>query len=169
MLALFRTTDPFSQVVSNEHFHHLGNLLLTFVMFWTYVSFSQFLIIWSGDLPHEITWYLHRSRGSWLWLVSALALFHFFIPFYLLLFRVVKRSVRRLAAIAGVVLLMHLLNVFWLVVPSFHPGRIHVSWLDFIAPVTVGALWVAVFVSRLRRSPLLPKHDVRFDYAYESS
>ncbi len=165
LLNWFRATKPISEIVSLTHFHHLGNLLLTFVMFWTYISFSQFLIIWSGNLPHEIAWYLHRSRGGWLWVVIALALFHFFIPFYLLLFRIAKRSPRMLATIAGLLFVMHLLNVYWLVTPSFFPGRIHFSWLDFAAPLGVGGIWLAVFISRLKEGPLVPLNDPRFDYS----
>jgi len=166
VLASFRAHTPFANVLQPFHFHHLGNLLLTFVMFWTYIAFSQLLIIWSGNLPHEISWYLHRSTGSWIWIVAALALFHFFLPFFLLLFRTVKRNADLLAWIAGAVLVMHLINVFWLIVPSFYPRGIHISWLDFAAPLGIGGLWVALFLFRLKQSPLLPQNDPRFTYLH---
>src|SRR5439155_17033469 len=101
VLSCFRKATPLVEILSVTHYHHLGNLLLTFVMFWTYVAFSQFLIIWSGNLPHEIAWYLHRSHGTWLWIVLALVLFHFFLPFYVLLFRGTKTSVRMVTTVAG--------------------------------------------------------------------
>ena len=135
-------------------------------MFWTYVAFSQFLIIWSGNLPHEIAWYLHRSAGTWLSIVLALVAFHFFLPFYLLLFRGVKRSVRVLTIIAALLLVMHFVNIFWLVVPSFYPGGIHINWLDLAAPIGVGGVWLAAFVSRLKRSALIPLNDPRFEYSF---
>ncbi|HWC58407.1 MAG TPA: hypothetical protein VHC44_01840, partial [Verrucomicrobiae bacterium] len=93
LLALFQKQEPFAAVVNKVHYHHLGNLLLTFVLFWTYVSFGQLLIIYSGDLPHELQWYLHRIAGSWKAVIAVIALFHFFLPFFLLLFRGIKRSV----------------------------------------------------------------------------
>jgi hypothetical protein len=101
MLTLFRKQEPLADVVNRTQYHHLGNLLLTFVLFWTYVSFGQLLIIYSGDLPHEIDWYLHRIAGSWKWVVAAVALFHFSLPFFLLLFRSVKRHVAPLTTLAA--------------------------------------------------------------------
>src|SRR6185312_17397857 len=100
LLALFQNQAPFAGVVEKVHYHHLGNLLLTFVLFWTYVSFGQLLIIYSGDLPHELQWYLHRIAGNWKSLVGAIALFHFFLPFFLLLFRPVKQQVAVLTTLA---------------------------------------------------------------------
>src|SRR5207253_543895 len=103
MLALFRQFDPFATVVSKTHYHHLGNLLLTFVLFWTYISFGQLLIVYAGDLPTEIDWYLHRIAGSWKWIASILALLHFFVPFFLLLFRGIKKHAIAVAIIAGAI------------------------------------------------------------------
>src|SRR5205807_6237224 len=100
MLTVFKTGEPIGPVVRKTHYHHLGNLLLTFVLFWTYVSFGQLLIIYSGDLPHELDWYLHRIAGNWKAVVAALGLFHFFLPFFLLLFRGVKRQVASLTTLA---------------------------------------------------------------------
>jgi len=165
VLSCFRKATPLVEILSVTHYHHLGNLLLTFVMFWTYVAFSQFLIIWSGNLPHEIAWYLHRSHGTWLWMVLALVLFHFFLPFYLLLFRGTKRSVRVLTTIAALLFVMQMVNAFWLIAPTFYPKGIHITWLDLAAPTGVGGIWVAAFLSRLKRGPLVPLNDPRFDYA----
>jgi hypothetical protein len=164
LLAWFRHCPPFQAVVTRAHFHDLGNLLLAFVVFWTYVSFSQFLIIWSGNLPREIDWYLHRTAGGWKWLIGLLALFHFFVPFSLLLFRVMKRSVRRLAAIAALIFTVHIVEVFWIIEPSFFPtgGRIH--WLDAAAVIGVGGLWLALFAWNLKRHPLLSLNDPRIAY-----
>ena len=82
---------PLDRIVVPSHLHDLGNLLLAFVMLWAYFSFSQFLIIWSGNLPQEITWYMHRTQTSWRYVGTALIAFHFAVPFLLLLSRTVKR------------------------------------------------------------------------------
>jgi hypothetical protein len=159
LLTLFRKQEPLASVVNRTHYHHLGNLLLTFVLFWTYVCFGQLLIIYAGNLPHEIDWYLHRIAGGWAYVVATVALFHFFLPFILLLFRMVKQHVRRLTAIAVALFLAHILNVYWLIAPSFHPKGIFVSWTDFAALAGIGGIWMAVFLWRLKSAPLLPQQD----------
>src|SRR5437016_7577041 len=100
MLALFRRHEPLTGAVNTTHYHHLGNLLLTFVLFWTYISFGQLLVIYSGDIPLEIDWYLHRIGGYWKWVIAILGLFHFFLPFFLLLFRSIKQEAASLTALA---------------------------------------------------------------------
>lgn len=147
--------------MTTTHFHHLGSLLLAFVMLWAYMSFSQFLIIWSGNLPAEIGWYLHRIAGGWKWLITFLVIFHFFVPFFLLLFRNVKRRVAALAAVAGLVAVARLGDIFWLVAPSFHKTGLTIHWLDAAAPVAVGGFWIAAFTARLKSRPLLVKNDPR--------
>jgi hypothetical protein len=157
LLAWLQNCPPFQGNVTTTHFHHLGNFLLTFVMFWTYVSFSQFLIIYSGNQPHEIGWYLRRIAGSWKWLVCFLALFHFFAPFFLLLFRTVKKSSRSLAILAVVIFLVHFIEVLWIIAPTFYPGGVALHWTDFAAWAGIGGIWLAVFAANLKRHPLLIK------------
>lgn len=164
VLAWFRNEKPFNAVVQRTHFHDLGNLLLAFVIFWTYVSFSQLLVIYSGDLPREIDWYLHRIAGGWKWVAAFLAVFHFFVPFFLLLFRVMKQDIRRLAIIAGLILVVHVVEVDWLIVPSFFPDGLHVHWLDFAAFLGMGGIWCVSFVANLGRFPLLPSNDPRIEF-----
>jgi len=113
MLTVCRRHEPISGVTTKVHYHHLGNLLLTFVLFWTYVSFGQLLIIYSGDLPHELQWYLHRIAGNWKFVVGAIALLHFFVPFFLLLFRSIKKHVTLLTTLAAMLFVMHLINTYW--------------------------------------------------------
>jgi hypothetical protein len=145
--------------MSPAHFHDLGNLVLAFVMVWAYMAFSQFLIIWSGNLPEEITWYLLRTQGGWEWVGLALFLFYFALPFLLLLSRGIKQRVRLLAWVAAAILGMHVVDVFWLVVPAFQPTGFAVHWMDVAALVGIGGIWIAVFVWQLRRRPLLPVYD----------
>lgn len=164
LLAWFKNYEPISSVTTPTPFHQLGNLILSFVVFWTYVSFGQFLIIWSGNLPQEIVWYIHRSGGNWKWIIAFLATFHFFFPFFLLLFRTMKRHLRALVFLAAMVFAAHIVDLFWLIIPSFHPTGIQVSWMDFAALLGVGGMWVAMFIALLKREPLLAQNDPRLQY-----
>ncbi|MCI0354397.1 MAG: hypothetical protein L0099_05055, partial [Acidobacteria bacterium] len=152
---------PMDAVLRPEHFHDLGKLLMAFVMLWAYFAFSQFLIIWSGNLPEEIPWYLHRLHGGWQFVALGLVIFHFALPFALLLSRDLKRQARRLGAIAVVVLAMRLVDMFWMVAPNFPQAQhgLSVHWLDLVAPIGIGGIWMAAFMHQLRRRPLLPLCD----------
>jgi hypothetical protein len=169
MLAFCKGYPPFNQVVTKTHYHHLGNLLLTFVLFWTYVSFGQLLIIYSGDLPHEIDWYLHRIAKTWKVVLAALALFHFFLPFCLLLFRPVKKHSGALTTMAAMLFVMHMVAVYWLVMPTLHQAGVSISWLDFAAPIGIGGIWVGVFFWLLKTAPLLPQQDPGLQFAFKYS
>jgi len=140
--------------VTTKQLHDLGNLLLAFVIFWTYVSFAQFLIIWSGNLPREISWYLSRSAGGWQYAVIALAVLQFLLPFALLLSRARKQHPRRLLPIAVLIFAASVLDVFWLIVPSFRPTGFHVQWLDVVAFMGIGGLWVGAFLGFSRKELL---------------
>ena len=158
LLALFAGRKPFDGLITTKHFHDLGNLLLTFVIFWIYVSFSQFLIIWSGNLPKEISWYLHRSSGGWKEVALFLMVFQFVLPLGLLLLRGMKRKRERLGAIAAMIVIVNIVNVDWLIAPAFHPEGLRIHWLDFATLGAVGGLWTAAFLWLLNRQPLLPLH-----------
>ena len=159
MLAWLQQQTPFREAVTEKLFHDLGNLLLTFVMFWTYVAFSQFLIIYSGNQPHEIGWYLHRIAGNWKWLAGFIAVFHFFTPFFLLLFRAVKKNVQWLAAIAVMICFTHALEIFWVIAPTFYPAGIQIHWTDFTAWLGIGGIWLGVFSFNLQRHALVPQSN----------
>lgn len=152
---------PLSELVSPARLHDLGNLLLAFVMLWTYIAFSQFLIIWSGNLPEEIPWYLHRTGGGWQWIGLFLLAFHFALPFLLLLSRQIKRDARMLMIVSAAIIAMRLVDLYWLVVPAFHPDGVRLHWMDLAAPVGIGGLWMAVFAWQLKQRPLVPIHDPR--------
>jgi len=156
---------PLDRIVVAAHFHDLGNLMLAFVMLWAYFSFSQYLIIWSGNLPAEITWYTHRLQTGWRWVGTLLVLFHFAVPFVLLLSRAVKRDPQMLVKVAIAVLIVRLLDLFWLIAPEFHPAGVAVSWLDVVLPMTLGAIWLGCFIRQLRGRAILPVHDPEFDEA----
>ena len=156
LLAIFAPPSSSANAIPDKVFSDLGNMLLAFVIFWTYVTFSQFLIIWSGNLPKEISWYLERSRGGWQWFAVALALVEFLLPFALLLSRAAKRNRERLALIAVCIVIANVAAIFWFVAPSFHPQRFFVHWLDFAELIALGGFWFALFFHFLKRLPLLP-------------
>jgi hypothetical protein len=158
---------PLSEVFGPEHRHDLGKLLLTLVMFWAYVSFSQYLIIWSGNLPEEIPWYLRRLQGGWGWFGVAMILLHFALPFLLLLSAEANRNPRILAGVAFLVVGMRFVDLFWLIRPAFSPGRFQFHWLDIAAPVGIGGIWLAIFLWQLLERPLLPRNDPEFREALE--
>jgi len=158
MLGKLSQEKPLSDFVDAQHFHDIGNLLLTFVMFWAYIAFSQFLIIWSGNLSEETPWYLNRSQGGWQWVAVLLALFHFAVPFALLLSREHKRRIERMQRVARLVLGMRVLEMLWLVTPAFSPGQFKLGVTEILALLGVGGLWMGWFARHLARAPLLPVH-----------
>jgi hypothetical protein len=161
LLAWLRHTEPVSEMVAPVHFLHLGMLLLAFVMLWTYMAFGELLIIYSGNQPHEIIWYLHRIAGTWKIIVWFLFLFHFLVPFFLLLSRELKYNVPMLTGIAAVIFFAHLVYTYWLVVPSFHKTGIRLHWLDITVPIGIGGIWLSAFATRLKSRPLLVRNDPR--------
>ena len=155
---------PMSAVVEADHFHDLGKLLLAFVMLWAYFNASQLIIIWSGNLPEEIPWYLERLYGPWEWVAWVVFLGHFVLPFGLLLSRDLKRRPHLLARLAVFVLVMRVVDLIWTIGPVFrHESTIH--WLDFATVVGLGGLWAALFFTNLAGRALLPAHDPYFEEA----
>ena len=160
---------PLSRIVRASHFQDLGSFLLTFVMLWAYMEFSQYLIIWGGNLTDEIPWYLRRLEGVWGNVALLLIILSFFLPFFLLLFRHIKRRTRSLLIVAMLVLLMRLVDMYWMVLPAFGGGRVRLSWMDVALPLGMGAIWFAYFLWQLQRMPLLPAHDPRMEGAAEEA
>ncbi|MGH7123839.1 MAG: hypothetical protein ACREFI_05665, partial [Stellaceae bacterium] len=166
-LAWLSRRPPLDGIVAPGHFHDIGNLLLAFTMLWAYFSFSQYLIIWAGNLPAEIAWYQHRTDSSWRVIGMALILFHFAVPFVLLLSRTIKRQADLIFKLAIGMLAARLLDLYWLIAPEFHP-QIWVSWLDILLPMAMTLLWLGCFVRQLRGRAILPVHDPQFDEALGS-
>ncbi|HVC97487.1 MAG TPA: hypothetical protein VND64_27640 [Pirellulales bacterium] len=151
-----------SRWVTPKILNELGNLLLAFVMFWAYTAFFQYLVIWSGNLPEENVWYLHRSQGGWQVLVTALMGMHFAVPFFLLLSRRVKRQGASLRRVAILLLVMRYADIYWLVVPGFQresEPRISFHWLDAAALAAVGGAWLSMFAWRLGARAKVPIYD----------
>ena len=160
MAAVAATRSPYREVVTADQFHDLGKLLLGVVMVWAYFSFSQFLIIWSANLPEEIPWYLRRSGPGWNAIVLVLIFGHFALPFVVLLSRSAKRRPSVLARLGVFLLVVRFLDLFWMIAPAFHPEGFAVHWLDLTAVLGVGGCWLAVFVKNLEGTPLLPLNDL---------
>jgi hypothetical protein len=159
--------EPISQAVTASQFNDLGNLMLAFVMLWAYLSFSQFLIIWAGNIKDEIPWYMSRAFGGWGAIAVILVVLHFALPFLLLLQRGVKRRLRTLSFVAGMLLVLSLVDVYWLVAPAYETSGPRVFPLDIFALVGIGGVWLAAFFSQLKKWPLLPQHDLRFEGVLE--
>ena len=149
---------PMSELLKPEYVHDHGKFMLTFIMVWAYFSFSQWLIIWAGNLPEEITWYTKRLGGGWGWIGLFLVLFHFAVPFAILLSRPFKRDVTKLVWLAMWLMLMRYLDLFWVIEPNFST-TITVTWADIIVPVAMGGLWLAYFCRNLASMPLVPAYD----------
>src|SRR5579864_156445 len=154
---------PLSEVVRPAQFQDLGSFLLTFVMLWAYLEFSQFLIIWGGNLSDEIPWYLRRMQGVWGSVGLLLVILSFFFPFFLLLFRHVKRRTRSLLIVALLVLMMRLVDMYWMVLPAFGGGNVRLTWMNVALPFGMGGIWFAYFLWQLQRMPILPLHDPRME------
>ena len=151
-----------SEVYNAKHFHDLGKLMLTVVMVWAYFAFSQLLIIWSGNLPEEIPWYLERFSGVWRYIGLGLIMFHFALPFLLLLSRDLKRNARRLVWVAWGLIIMRFVDLLWLIVPVFTRGQgiRPASYLVYLAAtIGVGGIWLGWFFYQLRQRALVPYND----------
>lgn len=151
--------QPMADVFRTSNVHDLGKLLLAFVMLWAYLWFSQFLIIWSGNLAEEIPWYLRRFDNGWQIMSILLVALQFGVPFALLLSRDLKQKARRLVSVALLLLVMRYVDLYWLIVPQFRPESPMPHWMDAAALLGVGGVWLAVFVWQLRGQALLPVND----------
>ena len=170
LLLILSKYPPFAEILDPVHFHDLGKLLLAFVMLWAYFAYSQFLIIWAGNLPDEIPWYLGRTHGGYRAVAFAIIVFHFALPFAMLLSRDLKRNARKLAIVASLLLVMRWLDLFWLIAPNPLPGAEHgigFSWMDLAAPLAIGGLWLAAFFWQLEKRPLVAVNDPLFPVLVE--
>jgi len=175
LMAALVGTSPMNGILGRRHFHDMGKLMLALVMVWAYFNFSQFLIIWAGNLPEETGWFLVRMKGGWGWIGAGLILFHFAFPFLVLLQQDFKRRARWIAGLAMFVLFMRLVDMFWHIGPTAHvdpnwslqPGAFYVSWLDLVGPIAVGGIWLWWYFGELQKRPMVPANDPYFERAIE--
>lgn len=159
MAALLADRQPFARIISPAQFHDLGKLMLAFVMLWAYFALSQYLIIWSANLPEEIPWYLARTKNGWQWVALVLVIVHFALPFLVLLSRDIKRHARSVAVVALILIGARFVDLFWLLRPAVAPEGFAIHWLDPAAAAAVGGMWMWLFVSQLKTRPVLPLND----------
>jgi len=150
--------EPMSEMLKPNFVHDHGKWMLTFIMVWAYFSFSQWLIIWAGNLPAEITFYLRRINGGWGYVALGLVLFHFVIPFAMLLSRQFKRNIRQLVWVAVLLLLMCYVDLFWIIEANFS-RTLAITLADIVVPIAIGGIWLWYFFRNLASLPLLPAYD----------
>ena len=166
VIVLLAQTEPFRDVIQKRHLHDLGKLLLAFVMLWAYFAFSQLLITWSGNQPEEITFYRSRLYGGWGAVAVIILIFHFFVPFFLLLSRDLKRNPSILPKVALWLIFMRFVDLYWMTRPEFTSSAIPNFW-DLAAPLALVGLWFFVFAWQLKQRPLLPLGDPKLEEAIE--
>lgn len=169
VVAMLSDREPMADVVAPLHFHDLGKLMLALVMLWAYFAYSQFLIIWSGNLPEEIVWYLPRTHGGWGAVAVAVVVLHFAFPFAFLLSRSLKRNPHRLVSVAGLILIMRVIDLIWVIAPDFSGAKFQISWMDIAAPLGVGGIWVAMFAGELKKRPLMAFNDPQMESVIEQA
>jgi len=175
MLILLTPVSVIGEVMFKDRLHDFGKLIFALTMVWGYFSFSQFLIIWSGNLPEEITWYLARLRGGWGAIALGLVIGQFALPFILLLFRDIKRDAGRLIWVALLVILMRWYDTFWLVIPNpvpHHPDAgavMNLHWMYVVVPIAMAGIWLAYFAWELAKRPLLVRNDPQLPRLWEHS
>lgn len=148
--------------------------MLTFVMVWAYFNFAQYLIIWAGNIPEEAGWFVVRETGVWGWIGAILIFFHFAFPFLVLLKQDFKRKAKWLASLAIFILVMRVFDMIYLIAPNprislpeMENGTFHLDWMDFVAPIAVGGIWLWWYFGELMKRPLAPAHDPYFESAVE--
>jgi hypothetical protein len=160
-VVVLQRTGLLRNVVGPEHYHDLGKLLFAFTVFWAYIGFSQYFLIWYGNIPEETIFFRERLTGSWQGASFLLAAGHFVIPFFFFMPRTIKRRPAALAVGSVWLLLMNFLDLYWLVMPSLHPGGVHVTLLDLTTLAAVGGAFVGSAAWLMRRAPLVPVRDPR--------
>jgi hypothetical protein len=173
MLAVLSKYSPMDEVVRPDRLHDVGKLLMAFTMVWAYFSFSQWLIIWMGNLPDEISWFLHRIKSGWGYIALVLIFVQFALPFALLLSRDLKRKPQKLIPVAIIVLVGRWIDLYWYVVPNSLPGGVppslHFHWSYIAAIVGLGGIWVAAFCAYLGKKPLLVRNEPMLPRLWEPS
>lgn len=168
ILAAIHSSTSVRAVVRRTHFHDIGNMMLTFLLLWAYVSFSQYLLIWSGNIKDETTFYVYRLHNGLQYVAILLIAAGFFIPFFCLLSSKIKRSLRAFCYLAVFVIFTRILDLFWIVIPSYSQGHnlpptsiFHLHYQYLLPLIGIGGIWIAIYIRELGRLPLLPVHDPR--------
>ena len=158
-------TKAMADILKPSHLRDLGNLMLAFVMLWAYTAFSQFLLIWYANIKEETPYYLVRQHGVWGFVAAVLILFHFFLPFFMLLMRAIKDSPRTIAIVTVVLIAMRYIEIYWLTAPAHYGIRFYFSWMSLAALVGIGGIWFWFLVRQLKGQTIIPIHETWVDEA----
>ena len=161
LMMLFEQGGRLRRIVTVEHYHDVGKLLFAFVFFWGYIAFSQFLLIWYANIPEETRWYRLRFAGGWLVMAVVLLFGHFLVPFAGLLSRAAKRQKVQLAFWSTCLLVMHYVDLYWLIVPNQHARGVPFGLVDLLCLAGLAGLYVAGFLILGRKRLLVPVRDPR--------
>jgi hypothetical protein len=157
MAVILSRYEPMKSILNIDHLHDYGKWMLTFTMVWAYFSFSQWVIMWAGNLPEEIIWYRMRLHGGWQYFALFLTILNFFVPFVILLSAQIKKEKGRIVWIAAFLLCTRFYDLYWLIMPNFeNKSGFYFHWLNLVVPVAMGGFWLALFCRNLQGQPLLP-------------
>ena len=159
LLTQLSKTKAMEDIIKPSHFRDLGNLMLAFVMLWAYTAFSQFLLIWYGNIKEETPYYLKRSHGMWGLMAAVLIIFHFFLPFTMLLMRAIKDRPKTIAIVTVIVIAMRFVEIYWLTGPALYGEHFHLSWITIAALVGIGGVWFWFMVQQLKGQTIIPIHE----------
>lgn len=158
-LTTISSTKAMENILKPMHFRDLGNLMLAFTMLWAYTNFSQFLLVWYGNIKEETPYYVTRMQGVWGWMAAILIIFHFFLPFTMLLMRSIKDRPRTIAIVTVIILFMRFIDIYWLVGPAHYGEHFHFSWITLFAFLGIGGLWMWAFIHQLKGQTIIPIHE----------
>jgi hypothetical protein len=164
ILRFLSSVEPLRSALTVKVVHDIANLLLGFTCFWTYVTFMEYIITWTGNLPHQVSWFSDRSSTGWKIFAVVLVLVHFGIPLFCLIFTFISKNLERLSRVAALMIAAHFLQVVWWIEPAFG-HQFHIGWMSPVLIVGLGALWLTSFARNLAAAPLLvdssPQPDKR--------
>jgi hypothetical protein len=169
IVVLLRENGYLTDKIKKDHYYSLGTLLFAFTCFWGYIAFSQYVLIWYGDLPHETSWFFHRWGGIWSVLSTTLVVAHFIVPFFALLSFPSKTSAKRLKFMSIWILIVHFLDIYWLVMPGMKVelGGYYFSWSDLVFPIAVVGLLMIIFNMMAKKQNLIPIGDPKLQRGFD--
>jgi hypothetical protein len=162
-----KTKGPFGEMVTTEHYHDLGKLLFAFTIFWAYICFSQYFLIWYANIPEETVWFSARWQGAWKYFSLTIIFGHFVIPFFVLITQPAKRNQKVLITTAILLLIVHWVDLYWIIMPNLLTTGASLSWLDLAAIIGIGGIFMWHFARRMKAQPLLPINDNRLKASVE--
>lgn len=158
-LSQLAQTEAMTGILKPSHLRDLGNLLLAFVLFYAYTSFSEYLLIWYGNMHEEIPHFIIRQHGVWGVMAAMLVLFHFFLPFFMLLMRAIKDRPQTIAIVTVIIVVMRYIATYWLIAPAWYGENFHYSWINLATLAGIGGIWMFAFIHQLKGQTIIPIHE----------